>query len=61
MFFLTKAQCFTSPQKAFINPLEPYGLLLWMDMLFLGIKKKIKYGTIHSHYKAGKSQDIFLI
>jgi len=38
-----------------IDPLESYGSLM-MDTLFWGFKL---YGTIHSHYKALKSQDVF--
>ncbi len=44
--------------KAFINPLEPRGALFMMDRWTL-LDFKIST-VIHCHYKAWKSQDIFL-
>ncbi len=53
--FLT--QSIDSLQEAFINPTEPCGTLFMMDgCTFLGFKIST---TIHSYYKAWKSQDIF--
>ncbi len=51
-------QSINSLQEAFINPTEPSGNFFMMDGFTLwGFKIST---TIHSYYKAWKSQDIFL-